>query len=167
MSFMAVETINDLFLEELKDLYSAEHQITKALPKMAKAASTEQLRQAFENHLEETKGHVNRLEKIFETLGNSGKGKTCEGMKGLLSEGSEIIGEVEKGDVRDAGLISAAQRVEHYEMAGYGSVRAFAELLGHPDVVKLLDATLKEEEAADQKLTQISKAVNNKAQRAA
>ena len=164
---MAVETINDLFLEELKDLYSAEHQITKALPKMAKAASTEQLRQAFENHLEETKGHVNRLEQIFETLGNSGKGKTCEGMKGLLSEGSEIIGEVEKGDVRDAGLISAAQRVEHYEMAGYGSVRAFAELLGHPDVVKLLDATLKEEEAADQKLTQISKAVNNKAQRAA
>ena len=164
---MGVETINDLFLEELKDLYSAEHQITKALPKMAKAASTEQLRQAFESHLEETKGHVNRLEQIFETLGNSGKGKTCEGMKGLLSEGSEIIGEVEKGDVRDAGLISAAQRVEHYEMAGYGSVRAYAELLGHPDVVKLLDATLEEEEAADKKLTQISKAVNNKAQRAA
>ena len=164
---MGVETINDLFLEELKDLYSAEHQITKALPKMAKAASTEQLRQAFESHLEETKGHVNRLEQIFETLGNSGKGKTCEGMKGLLLEGSEIIGEVEKGDVRDAGLISAAQRVEHYEMAGYGSVRAYAELLGHPDVVKLLDATLEEEEAADKKLTQISKAVNNKAQRAA
>ena len=111
---MGVETINDLFLEELKDLYSAEHQITKALPKMAKAASTEQLRQAFESHLEETKGHVDRLEQIFEALGNSGKGKTCEGMKGLLSEGSEIIGEVEKGDVRDAGLISAAQRVEHY-----------------------------------------------------
>lgn len=164
---MSVETINDLFLEELKDLYSAENQITKALPKMAKAAASEKLRQAFESHLEETKEHVNRLQQVFEILGKSGKGKTCEGMKGLLTEGSEMIEEIEEGDVRDAGLISAAQRVEHYEMAGYGSVRAFAELLGQQNIASLLDSTLEEEKAADQKLTQISKTVNSHAQKAA
>jgi len=164
---MSVETIEDLFVEELKDLYSAEKQITKALPKMAKAASSPELRQAFEKHLEETSGHVERLEQIFETLGKSSRGKTCEGMKGLLSEGAELIEEIDKGDVLDAGLISAAQRVEHYEMAGYGSVRAFAELLGNSEVADLLQETLGEEKAADQKLTKISKTVNNQAQRAA
>jgi len=164
---MRVESMDDLLVEELKDLYSAEKQITKALPKMAKAASSKELRQAFESHLEETNGHVERLEQIFETVGKSSKGKTCEGMKGLLSEGSELIGEINKGNVLDAGLISAAQRVEHYEMAGYGSVRAYAELLGNSQVADLLQATLDEEKAADEKLTEISKTVNTQAQRAA
>lgn len=161
---MSLETIEELLLDELKDLYSAEKQITKALPKMAKAASTPELKQAFESHLEETKGQVQRLEQIFEALGKRGTGKTCEGMKGVLLEGSEMIEDAEKGSVRDAGLIAAAQRVEHYEMAGYGSVRAFAQLLGKSEMVQLLDATLSEEKAADSKLTQISKAVNKQAQ---
>ncbi|HET9086430.1 MAG TPA: ferritin-like domain-containing protein [Acidobacteriaceae bacterium] len=161
---MSLETIEELLLDELKDLYSAEKQITKALPKMAKAASTPDLKQAFESHLEETKGQVQRLEQIFEMLGKKGTGKTCEGMKGVLLEGSEMIEDAEKGSVRDAGLIAAAQRVEHYEMAGYGSVRAFAQLLGKSEMVQLLDATLSEEKAADSKLTQISKGVNKQAQ---
>jgi ferritin-like metal-binding protein YciE len=164
---MAVETIEDLFLDELKDLYSAEKQITKALPKMVKAASTPELSQAFASHLEETKGHVARLEQIFEMLGKRGAGKTCEGMKGVLEEGAELIAEVEKGAVRDAGLISAAQRVEHYEIAGYGTVRSMAELLGKPNMVKLLEQTLQEEKATDEKLTQISESVNEEARSAA
>lgn len=164
---MAVDTIEDLFLDELKDLYSAEKQITKALPKMAKAASSTELKTALEKHLEETKGHVERLEKIFETLGKKGTGKTCEGMKGVLVEGSEVVGDVGKGPVRDAGIIAAAQRVEHYEMAGYGSVRSFAKLLGKPEIMSLLEQTLSEEKAADDKLTQISKGVNQEAKNAA
>lgn len=160
---MSVETIDDLLLDELKDLYSAEKQITKALPKMVKAASSPDLKQAFESHLEETKNQVQRLEQIFQTLGKKGTGKTCEGMKGVLLEGSEVIEDVEKGPVRDAGLIAAAQRVEHYEMAGYGSVRAFAQMLGNSEMVQHLDATLSEEKAANSKLTQISKAVNKQA----
>jgi len=164
---MAVETIDDLFIDELKDLYSAEKQITKALPKMAKAASSTELRTALEKHLEETKGHVERLEKIFETLGKKGTGKTCEGMKGVLEEGSEVVGDVAKGPVRDAGIIAAAQRVEHYEMAGYGSVRSFAKLLGKPEIMSLLEQTLSEEKAADEKLTQVSKVVNQEAKKAA
>lgn len=164
---MSVESIEDLFLDELKDLYSAEKQITKALPKMAKAASTEELATAFQEHLEETKGHVERLEKIFQILGKRGTGKTCEGMKGLITEGSEMIQEVEKGPIRDAGLISAAQRVEHYEMAGYGTVRTLAELLGKDDIAELLEATLSEEKAADEKLTEISESVNEEALEAA
>jgi len=163
---MSLKTIDELFLDELKDLYSAEKQIAKALPKMVKAASTPDLKQAFESHLEETKGHVQRLEQMFETLGKKGTGKTCEGMKGVLLEGSEVIEDAEKGSVRDAGLIAAAQRVEHYEMAGYGSVRSFAQLLGKSEMVQLLDATLSEEKAADSKLTQISKSVNKEAQSA-
>jgi ferritin-like metal-binding protein YciE len=164
---MSVESIEDLFLDELKDLYSAEKQITKALPKMVKASSTSELSAAFQNHLEETKGHVERLEQIFETLGKRGTGKTCEGMKGVLAEGSEVISEISKGPVRDAGLISAAQRVEHYEIAGYGTVRSMAELLGHQDIVDLLEQTLSEEKAADEKLTEISESVNEEAQSAA
>jgi ferritin-like metal-binding protein YciE len=164
---MSVESIDDLFLDELKDLYSAEKQITKALPKMVKAASTAELSQAFSSHLEETRGHVERLEKIFQMLGKRGTGKTCEGMKGVLEEGSEAITEIEKGPLRDAALIGAAQRVEHYEMAGYGTVRSFAQLLGNDEMVSLLDETLEEEKAADEKLTKISKSVNQKAQAAA
>ena len=164
---MSVETIEDLFLDELKDLYSAEKQITKALPKMVKAASSSELSTAFANHLEETKGHVERLEQMFQLLGKKGTGKTCEGMKGVLAEGAEVIEDVEKGSIRDAGLIAAAQRVEHYEMAGYGSVRAFAKLLGKQEMVTLLEKTLSEEKAADDKLTQISKTVNQQAKNAA
>ena len=164
---MKVESIEDLFLDELKDLYSAEKQITKALPKLVKAASTRELSAAFDSHLQETKGHVERLEEIFEKLGKRGAGKTCEGMKGVLEEGSEVIQEIEKGPVRDAGLIAAAQRVEHYEIAGYGSVRSFAELLGKSDIVELLEETLEEEKAADEKLTKISESVNQDAQTAA
>lgn len=164
---MKVESIEDLFLDELKDLYSAEKQITKALPKLVKAASTKELSAAFDNHLQETKGHVERLEEIFQKLGKRGTGKTCEGMKGVLEEGSEVIQEIEKGPIRDAGLIAAAQRVEHYEIAGYGSVRSFAELLGKTEIVELLEETLEEEKAADEKLTKISKSVNQEAQTAA
>lgn len=160
---MSVKTIDELLLDELKDLYSAEKQITKALPKMAKAASSQELRSAFESHLEETEGQVDRLDKIFDTLGKSPRGKTCHGMQGLLEEGSEMMQELEKGPVRDAGLISAAQRVEHYEMAGYGSVREFATLLGQKEIASLLDKTLEEEKATDQKLTGIAKKINPQA----
>jgi ferritin-like metal-binding protein YciE len=164
---MKVESIEDLFLDELKDLYSAEKQITKALPKLVKAASTRELSAAFDSHLQETKGHVERLEEIFQKLGKKGTGKTCEGMKGVLEEGSEVIQEIEKGPIRDAGLIAAAQRVEHYEIAGYGSVRSFAQLLGKQDIAELLEETLGEEKAADEKLTKISESVNQEAQTAA
>jgi len=164
---MSVDTIEKLFVDELKDLYSAETQITKALPKLADASNSGDLRSAFENHLEETQGQIKRLEKIFKILEVSPKGKTCEGMKGLLKEGSEILDETEEGAVRDAAIISAAQRVEHYEMAGYGSVRTYAELLGRDDIVGLLEETLKEEKSADHKLTTIAKTVNDQALRAA
>jgi ferritin-like metal-binding protein YciE len=163
---MAVETIEDLFLNELRDLYSAEKQITKALPKMVKAATAPELRDAFQNHLEQTKEHVERLEQIFEMLGKRGTGKTCEGMKGVIAEGAEVISDIEKGAVRDAGLISAAQRVEHYEMAGYGTVRSLARLLGKQSMVKLLEQTLEEEKETDETLTQLSESVNEEAQRA-
>ena len=157
---MSVESLQELFLDELKDLYSAEKQITKALPKMARAATAPKLKDAFQSHLEETNGQIGRLETIFEILKKKGTGKTCEGMKGVLSEGAEVLEETKKGDLRDSGLITAAQRVEHYEMAGYGGVREYARLLGQKEIVALLDATLKEEEAADKKLTLIAKEVN-------
>jgi ferritin-like metal-binding protein YciE len=160
---MSVKTIDELLLDELKDLYSAEKQITKALPKMAKAAVSQDLKTAFESHLEETQGQVERLDKIFEILGKNPRGKVCHGMEGLLVEGSEMMQELEKGPVRDAGLISAAQRVEHYEMAGYGSVREFASILGQKEIASLLDETLEEEKAADEKLTGIAKKVNPQA----
>ena len=161
---MSVDTIEKLFIAELKDLYSAENQITKALPKMVKAATSVDLKKAFENHLRETETQIERLVEICNMLGTSPKGKSCAGMKGVLSEGSEMLEEVEAGDVRDAALISAAQRVEHYEMAAYGTVRTYAELLGQPEVAKLLEKTLEEEKAADQKLTTISETVNAQAQ---
>jgi ferritin-like metal-binding protein YciE len=160
---MSVETLQELFIDELKDLYSAEKQIVRSLPKMAKAASTPKLQEALRSHLEETKGQVERLEKIGEIVGKKLTGKTCAGMKGVLEEGSEVLEEVEAGNVRDAAMIGAAQRVEHYEMAGYGTAREFAKLLGLDDVVELLEQTLEEEKAADQKLTTISKDVNKQA----
>jgi len=160
---MGVENMEELMLDELKDLYSAEKQIVKALPKMAKACESEELKQAFQSHLEETKGHVERLDQIFEVLGKGSRGKTCHGMPGLLAEGSEMLEEIEKGGVRDAALISAAQRVEHYEIAAYGSVREYAKLLGKKQIVSLLEETLEEEKAADEKLTSISQQVNPQA----
>lgn len=157
---MKIETLRELLVDELKDLYSAEQQITKALPKLVKASHDANLKKAFEHHLEETKNHVARLEQIFKGMDESPKGKTCEGMKGLLREGEERISDGGEDDVFDAGLISAAQRVEHYEIAAYGSARTYAELLGKPDVVRLLSETLEEEKAADAKLNQVARKVN-------
>ena len=160
---MSVNSIEKLFVEELKDLYSAENQITKVLPKMANAATSKELKQAFESHLRETEGQIERLEKICKLLGASPKGKTCDGMKGVLSEGSSMLQETEEGNLRDVAMISAAQRVEHYEMAAYGTVRSYAELLGQSEIAKLLEETLEEEKAADEKLTSISQKVNVRA----
>jgi ferritin-like metal-binding protein YciE len=164
---MSVSSIEELLINELKDLYSAEKQITKALPKLAKAATSPELRAAFESHLQETIGHVERLEQIFDTLGKTARGKLCHGMQGVLEEGSEVVEETEKGGVRDAALISAAQRVEHYEMAAYGCVREYANLLGQKEVVDLLEKTLEEEKAADKKLGSIAEQVNSGAMKAA
>lgn len=163
---MKLDSLRELYIDELKDLYSAETQITKALPKLAKAATSPKLRQGFEDHLEQTKGHVQRLEQIFEGLNEKPTGKTCEGMKGLLKEGDEMADEGGDSDVIDAGLISAAQRVEHYEIAAYGSVATYAELLGEDEAVELLNQTLEEEKETDQKLTQVAKKINVEAQAA-
>jgi len=157
---MSVGSIEELFIDELKDLYSAEHQITKTLPKLVKAATTLELKKAFENHLKETEGQIERLDRVFEILGKSPRGKTCAGMKGVLEEGAEMLKETEEGSIRDFALISAAQRVEHYEMAGYGSVREYAKLLGQNEIAKLLEKTLEEEKAADSKLGQVARQVN-------
>jgi ferritin-like metal-binding protein YciE len=156
--------LHDLLLDELKDLYSAENQLTKALPKMAKAAASEELRTAFEDHLKETENQVNRLDRIFKELEASGKGKKCQAMAGLIEEGKEIIDEDAEDSVRDAALIAAAQKVEHYEIAGYGSARAHAELLGLDEAVKLLQETLDEEIGADTKLNGIAKEINVEAE---
>lgn len=164
---MSVNSIEKLFLEELSDLYSAEHQITKALPKIAKAASSNQLQTAFEHHLRQTEGQVQRLEQIFRALGEKPSSKTCEGMKGVLDEGERMLKSADEGEIRDLALISAAQRVEHYEMAAYGTVRTYAERLGKPQVVQLLEQTLEEEKAADKKLTEVSQQVYQHAARAA
>jgi ferritin-like metal-binding protein YciE len=153
---MKMKTLNDLFVHELKDLYSAEKQLTKALPKMAKAASNDALREAFESHLHETEGHVQRLEEIFDQLSVNGRGVKCKAMEGLIEEGQEALEEDMEDDVRDAALICAAQRVEHYEIAGYGCARTFAEQIGNEEAAKLLQQTLEEEGAADKKLTQIA-----------
>jgi ferritin-like metal-binding protein YciE len=157
---MSVENLEQLFINELKDIYSAEKQITKALPKMAKSAKSEELRSAFEEHLEQTKGHIERLDQIFEKLGKTSRGKTCHGMQGLIEEGQEVMEEAAKGDVRDAALISAAQRVEHYEIAAYGTVRTYANLLGRKDAAKLLEQTLEEEKQTDEKLNEIAEQIN-------
>jgi ferritin-like metal-binding protein YciE len=158
---MKLETLKDLYIHELKDLYSAEKQIIKALPKMAKAATNKQLATGFEEHFELTKEHVARLEKILKSYDESTRGPKCEGMEGLLKEGEEMIEEDAEEEVRDAGLIAAAQRVEHYEMAGYGCARTYAELLGDPDSAQILQTTLNEESDTDKKLTDLAKSVIN------
>lgn len=163
---MKNENLRELLVEELKDLYSAETQLTKALPKVAKNVSDPELKKAIEHHLKETEGHVTRLEQIFEKLDESPKGKTCEGMKGLITEADERIKEGGEPPVVDAGLIADAQRVEHYEISAYGSARTFASLLGEKEVVRLLEQTLKEEKAADEKLTSIAESINVEAKAA-
>jgi ferritin-like metal-binding protein YciE len=158
---MKLDTLEQLYISELRDLYSAENQLLKALPKMAKAASSEELKDGFEKHLEQTKGHVRRLEQVFEALDENPKGKTCRAMKGLIEEGSEIL----KGDgeesVLDAGIIVAAQKVEHYEIAGYGSARTFAQLFGQTKAAELLQATLDEESETNEILNKLAESVVN------
>jgi ferritin-like metal-binding protein YciE len=161
---MKLESLQDLYVDELKDLYNAETQLTKALPKMAKAAASEELRTAFEEHLEETKHQIERLETIFKELDASPKGKKCKAMAGLVAEGKEMMEMDGEDAVKDAALIAAAQRVEHYEMAGYGTVRTYAELLGYDKAAKLLQETLDEEAAADAKLTELAKNINVEAE---
>jgi ferritin-like metal-binding protein YciE len=157
---MKASNLQELYISELRDLYSAEMQLTEALPKMAKAASHSQLKEAFTAHLKETRGQIERLETIFANLGISPKGKTCKAMQGLIAEGEEMIKETEES-ARDAGLISAAQRVEHYEIAGYGTVRTYASQLGERDAEKLLQMTLNEEGKADKTLTALAESVCN------
>jgi len=152
--------LKHLYVEELKDLYSAENQLIKALPKMAKASTSDELRTGFEKHLEQTKEHAARLERIFKALGENPKGKHCKGMEGLIEEGSEMIEEVSEPEELDAGLISAAQRVEHYEIAGYGCVTTYAKLLGENDAMSLLRLTLEGETATDKKLTELASSIN-------
>src|SRR5581483_3139505 len=151
-----IENLNTLFEEELKDIYDAEKRLVRALPKMAKAASSEQLKQALQEHLEVTKGQVQRLEEVFESIGRPAKAKTCAGMKGLIEEGEEVMSEDAEDQLMDAAIIGAAQRVEHYEIAAYGTARTFAERLGNQQAAELLQQTLDEEKEADEKLTEIS-----------
>jgi len=158
---MKLNTIEDLFHHELKDLYSAENQLVKALPKMAKAATNSELKSGFEEHLEQTKGHVERLNEIATKLGIKLTGHKCKAMEGLVEEGAELIEEDAQENVRDAGLIGAAQRVEHYEMAGYGTARSLATRLGHEDIAELLSQTLEEERETDEKLTDLAESVVN------
>ncbi|HEU4587182.1 MAG TPA: ferritin-like domain-containing protein [Gemmatimonadales bacterium] len=159
---MNTESLQNLFVDELKDIYNAEKQLVRALPRMARAASAPQLRKAFEDHLKQTEGHVARLERIFKELGVPARGKRCKGMEGIIEEGKEVIDEHE-GTVLDAGLISAAQRVEHYEIAAYGCVRTYAELLGYTQAAKLLQQTLSEEEATDELLNELAEGGINQA----
>ncbi|HEX3544301.1 MAG TPA: ferritin-like domain-containing protein [Candidatus Acidoferrum sp.] len=160
---MEHQALRELYVDELKDIYNAENQLVKALPKMAKAATSDELRTGFEEHLEQTRGHVQRLEQIFKELGEKPSGKKCKGMEGLVAEGQEMMGEDFEDDVMDAALISAAQRVEHYEIAAYGTVRTYAELLGEDTAVQLLEQTLEEEKETDQKLTDMASEINVKA----
>jgi len=149
----------DLFREALEDLYDAEKQIVQALPNMAEAATSEELAGAFQQHLEETKEQVKRLENVFKAMGEQPGGRTCAGMQGLLKEGEKLIAEISKSAVLDAGLIGAAQKVEHYEISGYGTARTMAEMLGQQDAAELLQETLEEEKATDDTLTEIAEAI--------
>jgi ferritin-like metal-binding protein YciE len=158
---MKLDKLQQLYVDELRDLYNAENQLLKALPKMAKAASSEELKNAFEKHLEQTETHVERLEQVFEELDQTPKGKTCRAMKGLIQEGSEILEEEGDPSVLDAGIIVAAQKVEHYEIAGYGSVRTFAELLGQQKAAELLQTTLDEESEANELLNGLAESIVN------
>jgi len=153
---MSLDSLYALFLDELKDIYSAEKQALRSLPRMAKAAQAPKLKQAFERHARETEGHIERLERIFAMLEEKGTGKKCKGMEGIVEEGKEVLEEEGDPAVIDAALISAAQRVEHYEIAAYGCVRNYADLLGYPQAAKLLQKTLDEESATDERLTKLA-----------
>jgi ferritin-like metal-binding protein YciE len=156
--------LKDLYVDELRDIYDAENQLLKALPAMAKAATSDDLRSGFEEHLEQTKEHVRRLEQLFEEIGEAAKGKKCKGMQGLVSEGKEVIDDDDfEGALKDAALIGAAQRVEHYEIAAYGTVRSFAELLGQQNAVSLIEKTLQEEKETDEKLSELAGSINEEA----
>lgn len=158
---MEMNSLKELYVEHLRDLYSAENQITKALPRMVKKANSEELKRAFKEHLEQTENQIARLEQIFTTIEKSPRGKKCVGMEGLIEEGKEVLSEKMEAEVRDAALIAAAQKVEHYEIAAYGTVRAYAELLGEEEAVQLLTETLEEEAATDEKLTGIAESTIN------
>lgn len=158
---MAIKTMDDLFLEEIKDLYDAEKQLVKALPKMAKAASSKELREGFQEHLEQTKGHAKRLERIFGLLDKKPSASKCEAMRGLIEEGEEIIDEIDASPLLDAALIASAQKVEHYEIASYGTCRTFAQMNGNSDAARLLEQTLEEEKQTDQRLTEIAEGMVN------
>ena len=158
-----ITNLRDVFVEQLKDLYSAEHQLIKALPKMAKAATSPELAQGFEDHLKQTKGHANRLEQIFKKLDQKPTEKKCKAMEGLIKEGAETIGENASPAAKDAMLIAAAQRVEHYEIAGYGTVKTYAKLLDEDEAVSLLEQTLQEEVDTDEKLTEAAESINEEA----
>jgi ferritin-like metal-binding protein YciE len=158
---MKLDSLKKLLVHELKDLYSAEKQLIKALPKMAKAATHDELRQAFEDHLEETEEHAERLEQVFEMLGASARTEKCKAMQGLIEEAQDLMKEDAEPDVMDAALIASAQRVEHYEIAGYGCARTYAELLGEDEAAALLQKTLDEEGATDHKLTEIAESAIN------
>jgi len=153
---MSMKNLQDLMIEELRDMYHAENQLVKALPKMATAASTPALKEAFERHLQQTQNQVSRIETIFEELGGDPRGKRCKGMEGIVSEGAEVLEKEGPGGVIDAALIAAAQRVEHYEIAAYGCIRSYANLLGLSDIAKLVDQSLEEEEAADHLLSELA-----------
>jgi ferritin-like metal-binding protein YciE len=157
----SVNSLEELFKEELKDIYNAEKQLTRALPKMAKKAGAAELKDAFNEHLAQTERHIERLEEVFEQLGMPARGKKCKGMENLIAEGEEMLEEVEDGDTRDAVLIAAAQKLEHYEIASYGTVRTWATLLGQPKVAAVLEQTLREEKETDQNLTAIAESFVN------
>jgi ferritin-like metal-binding protein YciE len=160
---MKLNSLQDLYLEQLRDLYDAEQQIIKALPDMIEAAASNQLRQALEQHLEVTNMQAERLEQIFNALGEKPKGEKCKGMEGVLKEGKDLVGKIEEPVVLDAAIIASAQRVEHYEMAGYGTARTYATILGAEDAGQLLQQTLDEEREADQKLTELATEINGAA----
>ena len=162
---MEANSLQELFVGELRDLYDAENQIIKALPKMISKASSEELKDALNEHLDVTRQQAERLEQIFEQMGQKAKAQKCKGIEGVIKEGSELLGDVDDEDVRDAAIIASAQKVEHYEMAAYGTVRTWANLLGQEEAVRLLEETLNEEKEADQKLTELSESINVQAER--
>lgn len=159
---MATKTLDKLFHETLRDIYYAERKILKALPKMARAAQADEVRAAFEQHKEETEGQIERLQKVFEILGKPARGKTCDAIEGIISESEEIMDEFKGSPALDAGLVAAAQAVEHYEISRYGTLKRWAQTLGMDDAAKLLDETLQEESATDEKLTQVAEQTANK-----
>lgn len=157
---MKPNSLQELYVEQLRDLYDAEQQIIKALPQMIKAATSDELKQALTEHLNVTKEQANRLETIFNNLGEKAKGEKCKGMQGVIAEGNDTVEEIDNDDLRDAAIIASAQRVEHYEIAGYGTARTFATLLEEDEASDLLQQTLDEEKEADEKLTEIAEAIN-------